>query len=67
MEHPEEIDIGRVFGRFYKADSARTHTSTGLGLSIAQGLVERMGGEIYAKLEGERFIVEMIFAEDPVC
>ena len=67
VEHPEEIDIGRVFGRFYKADSARTHTSTGLGLSIAQELVERMGGEIYAKLEGERFIVEMIFAEDPVC
>ena len=67
VEHPEEIDIGRVFGRFYKADSARTHTSTGLGLSIAQELVERMGGEIYAKLEGGRFIVEMIFAEDPVC
>ena len=67
VEHPEEIDIGRVFGRFYKADSARTHTSTGLGLSIAQGLVERMGGEIYAKLEGERFIVEMVFDENDVC
>ena len=67
VEHPEKIDIGRVFGRFYKADSARPHTSTGLGLSIAQGLVERMGGEIYAKLEGERFIVEMVFDETDVC
>ncbi len=30
VAHPEEIDIERVFSRFYKADSARTHTSTGL-------------------------------------
>ena len=64
VEHPEEIDIKQVFSRFYKADSARTHTSTGLGLSIAKGLVERMGGEIRARVEGERFTVEIIFDED---
>lgn len=63
VAHPEEIDIERVFSRFYKADSARTHTSTGLGLSIAKGLVERMDGEIRAELEGECFVVEILFNE----
>lgn len=58
-EHPEEIDPDQVFRRFYKADSARTHTSTGLGLSIAKGLVERMGGEIRAWMEGDIFSVEI--------
>ena len=61
VEHPEEIDIRQVFSRFYKADSARTHTSTGLGLSIAKGLVERMGGEIRAELDGKAFVVEIVF------
>lgn len=60
-EHPEEIDISQVFTRFYKADSARTHTSAGLGLSIAGGLVERMDGEIHADLEGNTFMVEIRF------
>ena len=63
VAHPEEIDIERVFSRFYKADSARTHTSTGLGLSIAKGLVERTDGEIRAELEGECFVVEILFNE----
>ena len=67
VAHPEEIDIERVFSRFYKADSARTHTSTGLGLSIAKGLVERTDGEIRAELEGERFVVEILFDEVDVC
>lgn len=61
MEHPEEIDIRQVFSRFYKADSARTYTSTGLGLSIAKELVERMGGEIRAELDGKVFAVEIVF------
>ena len=67
VAHPEEIDIERVFSRFYKADSARTHTSTGLGLSIAKGLVERMDGEIRVELEEERFVVEILFDEADVC
>lgn len=58
---PEEIDMEQVFQRFYKADSSRTHTSAGLGLSIAKGLVERMGGEIFAKLDGKVFQVRIEF------
>ena len=59
--HPEEIDASQVFDRFYKADAARNRTSTGLGLSIAKELVLRMEGEIWARVEGDEFMVEIQF------
>ena len=61
VTHPEQINIDQVFERFYKADVARSKTSTGLGLSITRELVSRMNGEIEAKIEKEEFIVEMRF------
>ena len=57
----EQIDIEHVFDRFYKADAARSKTSTELGLSIAREFVRRMNGEIGAKIEENEFIVEMSF------
>ena len=59
--HSEQIDIEHVFDRFYKADVARSKTSTGLGLSIAKELVKRMNGEISAKTEKNEFAIALSF------
>ncbi len=58
---PDNIDMSQIFTRFYKADSARTHSSTGLGLAIAKGLTEKTGGQISAKLEGNIFSVTVSY------
>lgn len=55
--HPEDIDITQVFTQFYKADMARSKTSSGLGLSIAKEFVLQMHGEISARIEEEKFCV----------
>lgn len=41
-------DLPKIFDRFYRVDSARTHEtgSYGLGLSIAKAIIERLGGKI---------------------
>lgn len=53
----EEIDVTRVFDRFYKADASRHKGSTGLGLFIAKQLTERMGGQINAELTDGIFTI----------
>lgn len=42
-----------LFNRFYMADASRSGSSSGLGLSIARGLMVKMGGSLSAELEGD--------------
>lgn len=61
IENPENVDVSQVFERFYKADEARSVASSGLGLSIAKELVERMGGKINARIEDNRFCINISY------
>lgn len=49
------VDVGRLFDRFYTVDNSRR--STGLGLSIAKHLAERMGAELSAVYQAPKLTV----------
>lgn len=53
------VDVEKLFDRFYTVNSARS--STGLGLSIAKILVERMGGNISADYKGNLLSITLSF------
>ena len=53
------VTVGRLFDRFYTVEASRK--STGLGLSIAKLLIERMGGSIEATYESEKLSIKVLF------
>lgn len=57
----DAVTAGRLFDRFYTVENARE--STGLGLSIAKLLTERMGGTIKAEYIGDKLFIEIEFKE----
>ena len=53
------VTVGRLFDRFYTVEAG--HNSTGLGLSIAKLLTERMGGSIEAEYQESKLYIRMVF------
>lgn len=54
-----EIQVGRLFDRFFTVEAARN--SNGLGLAISKTLVEQMGGRISARYDDSKLCIAISF------
>ena len=57
--HLSEVEVGKLFDRFYTVENAKG--STGLGLSIAKILAEKMGGSIRAAWVHGMLVITLCF------
>ncbi len=59
-------DLPKIFDRFYRAENVRSQPGAGLGLAIAQRIVEQHGGEIHVESkpgQGSCFTVSLPLLE----
>lgn len=57
----DEIQVGKLFDRFYTVETARK--STGLGLAISKTLVEQMNGTITAKYKNNKLSIHLFLPD----
>ncbi len=56
-----EVEVEKLFDRFYTVEAARKSTS--LGLAIARALAERIGGELTADYTNGKLIITANFPQ----
>lgn len=61
VEYSEEIQVDKIFDRFYIGDKSRTRNNTGLGLAITKTLVEKLGHSIKAKLDNDKLYIQIFW------
>jgi len=54
-------DPEHLFDRFYQSNPARAKGGAGLGLSIVRELMERMGGQVSARITGDILEIKLSF------
>ena len=59
-----DVDFSRFFDRFYRQDESHNHEKSGygIGLSMAQNIVERMNGKIQASWEDGMISFTVLYA-----
>lgn len=57
-----EVQVGRLFDRFYTVEAARK--STGLGLTIARTLMEQMNGAISAEYQNDKLSITIVLPKE---
>ncbi|MGN1167754.1 MAG: sensor histidine kinase [Lachnospiraceae bacterium] len=55
----DAVTVGKLFDRFYTVEAS--HNSSGLGLSIAKNLIDRMGGTISAQYQDSKLSIMLRF------
>ena len=58
-ERISATEAGRLFDRFFTVEDGRN--STGIGLSIAKSLTEKMGGTITARYDNSKLNIILSF------
>ncbi|MCR5837995.1 MAG: HAMP domain-containing histidine kinase [Lachnospiraceae bacterium] len=56
-----DVDVEHIFDEFYTADISRTKGNTGLGLAIVKEFTEVLGGEIEAKMDENKLVIDIVF------
>lgn len=57
----DKTELHRIFDRSYRMDSSRTGEQLGLGLHIVRQLVIKLGGQIDANIDGNKFQIIVLF------
>jgi len=63
IENAGQVDVERMFDRFYTADPAAKRQTTGLGLAICKELIESQEGTIQARIEDHQLVISIDLRE----
>lgn len=61
FDNSDNVDSNRIFDLFYKSDSARSKSSSGIGLTVVEELVRQIKGNIKCEVNGTEFSLTLTF------
>lgn len=61
VANPQDVNVERLFERFYQGSAARTGEGSGLGLAIVEQLAKALGIAVSARLDGDMLSIALEF------